>query len=564
MQGTDFVPVNRRALDFDDYIDAARRHKAWIFGPMFASLVIAVVIAFLWPDTYRSAAAIRITPPQISEKLVMSSINVEMGQRISSMAQNILSRATLTNIIQTYGLYPKDIKRLPIEDLIEDMRNKHIKIGEVRALSNTGGATGERRNYGAFTVSFDYDNRYIAQKVANDLVGRFLSENSRESLTQSQAANDFLKEELEAARKKLETIEQNWASFRIANAGRMPEDRQTTLSSLQAYEQRMNSINASISRVNQDKLLLDTQLRIAKERLASAKNPVEIAASTPPLVERRNEKLLEKEREVQMLENSLLQSKEHWTESHPDVKRYEGLLAIAKRQRDQIAKEDEMAKAREIVNAPKAEGKKIVPMSKEARDLEGTVAQLETALKAKEQELETYLKDTNSMNASVKQFQSRLDAAPLSDQKYQELTRDYEQAKQNYKELGEKKEISQRATIVTGRKQGETLELLDPANLPLTPSEPNRPLIVGGGTLLGLILGVVLAAARELKDTAIKNLKDVRTYTQLTILGSIPLLENDLVVKRRKRLTLLAWSTALFLGCAVMAGSVFYYFTTRA
>ena len=315
--------------------------------------------------------------------------------------------------------------------------------------------------------------------------------------------------------------------------------------------------------MNQEKLLFETQLRIAKERLASAKNPVEIAAAAPQ-IEKRNEKLLEKEREVQMLENNLLQAKEHWTESHPDVKRYEGLLAIAKRQRDQVLKEDEAAKAKEILNAPKVDGKKILPMSKEARDLEGTVAQLETALKAKEAELETYLKDMESINVSVKQFQSRLSAAPLSDQKYQELTRDYEQAKLSYKELGEKKAISERATIVTGRKQGETLELLDPANLPLTPSEPNRPMIVGGGALLGLILGIVLAAGRELKDTAIKNLKDVRTYTQLTILGSIPLLENDLVVRRRKRLTLLAWSTALFIGCTVMAGSVFYYYSTRA
>ena len=100
--------------------------------------------------------------------------------------------------------------------------------------------------------------------------------------------------------------------------------------------------------------------------------------------------------------------------------------------------------------------------------------------------------------------------------------------------------------------------------MPQTPAEPNRPLLVGGGTFLGLVLGIVLAAARELKDTAIKNLKDVRTYTQLTILGSIPLLENDLVVRRRRRLTLLAWSTAVILGCAVMVGSVFYYYSTRA
>ena len=41
-----------------------------------------------------------------------------------------------------------------------------------------------------------------------------------------------------------------------------------------------------------------------------------------------------------------------------------------------------------------------------------------------------------------------------------------------------------------------------------------------------------------MKDTSLKNLKDVRAYTQMSILGSIPLLENDFVVRRRKRLCL--------------------------
>ena len=156
-----------------------------------------------------------------------------------------------------------------------------------------------------------------------------------------------------------------------------------------------------------------------------------------------------------------------------------------------------------------------------------------------------------------------LDITNFSDQKYQELTRDYDQAKSSYKEMSEKKAISERANIVTGRKQGETLDMLDPASLPLSPSEPNRAIIIGSGTMAGLMLGLFLAGARELKDTALKNLKDVRTYTQLTILGCIPLLENDLVVRRRRRLTMLAWSTASILGLLVMASSVLYYTQTR-
>jgi capsular polysaccharide biosynthesis protein len=69
----------------------------------------------------------------------------------------------------------------------------------------------------------------------------------------------------------------------------------------------------------------------------------------------------------------------------------------------------------------------------------------------------------------------------------------------------------------------------------------------------------MLAAAREVKDTSLKNLKDVRAYTQLTILGSVPLLENDLVIRRRRRLTWLAWSMASIVAIVVMAGSAYYY-----
>ena len=104
---------------------------------------------------------------------------------------------------------------------------------------------------------------------------------------------------------------------------------------------------------------------------------------------------------------------------------------------------------------------------------------------------------------------------------------------------------------------------LDPPSLPQTPTEPKRALIVSIGTGIGLILGLVLAGAREMKDTALKNLKDVRAYTQLPLLGSIPLLENDLVVRRRKRLTWLAWSTAGLVGAIIITSSVVYYYATK-
>jgi uncharacterized membrane protein YgdD (TMEM256/DUF423 family) len=83
---------------------------------------------------------------------------------------------------------------------------------------------------------------------------------------------------------------------------------------------------------------------------------------------------------------------------------------------------------------------------------------------------------------------------------------------------------------------------------------------VGAGTVIGFFLGVVLAGAKEVKNTTLKNLKDVRAYTNLPVLSSIPLLENALLVRRKRRLAWLAWSSALIVGTILMSGAMYYHY----
>ena len=88
-------------------------------------------------------------------------------------------------------------------------------------------------------------------------------------------------------------------------------------------------------------------------------------------------------------------------------------------------------------------------------------------------------------------------------------------------------------------------------------------MIIGMGAGIGLLLGILIAGALEMKDTSLKNLKDVRAYTQMSILGSVPLLENDFVVRRRRRLAWLGWTTACLGAAVVMSGSVVYYYVSK-
>lgn len=548
--------IPRRALDMEDYLDVLRRHRAWMLGPMFASLVIAVVVAFLWTDTYRSSAMIRVIPSQVSERMAPQVINAEMSQRVSSMANEILSRTALTNLINSLQLYPRDRKRLPNEDIVENMR-KQIRIGAVGLLTQQ---QNERVN--AFRISFDYEDRILAQKVCQELVTKFIDANLRTQQTQMSSADEFFKEQLEARRKNLEAIDVRLTAFRIQNQGRLPEQVNSNVGALSALENRMGNLNSGIQRAAQDKMLLESRLSIIKDQLRQSSQPQTQQNEQREQRERViSDRLAVIDRDIQMAETNMAAMLEQYKENHPDVARRRSDLAVLKRRREIIAAEDESKKVAPVV-AEKPRGLSVQQL-RDVRELEANLAATQSMIEAKRIEMENLQKDYNAASGQARSLQSQIIAMPVGEAKYAELLQERALAKDQYEETSKKAEISATQMKLTDRKQSETLELLDPANVPTQPTEPNRYMIIGSGIGIGAIVGMFIVAAREMKDTTLKSLKDVRAYTQLTVLGSVPLLENDLVVRRRRRLTWLAWSTACLAGILVMAVSVVFYFANK-
>jgi polysaccharide biosynthesis transport protein len=550
MQPQDALAITRRALDVEDYIDVVRRHRAWILGPLFAALVVSVVVAFLWPDTYVSTAIIRVVPPQVPEIYVPSNITTDMQSRVNSMEQTILSRATLTNLINTQGLYKKELSHKPLDDVIEDMRAHDIKISNIQLLSTTQA----KQNYPAFSVSFSYNNRFLAQKVATDLVARFLEENQRQVTTQTGATTDFITDRHTEAKQKLDEVETRLSGFRSRNMGKLPEEQATNFGHLNAAQSQMFNISTEMSRNNQEKLLLENQLRTYKEQAATLKDP----ANQSTVLQQKNEKLAEKEHEIQQLEQYLVNLREHYKDTYPDVQNAVIRLATAKKQREGILQEDATKKP-EVAVTPTASPIFV----RETRDLDAAIKAVSAQIETKDMQSEELRKQAGQVQDGIRSLQARLESTPVGMKEYDELIRDRELARAEYEKLDRELSSSQGATKLINRQQGERLEQLDPPSLPLTPSEPKRPVIIAIGTVMGLVLGLVLAGAREVKDTSLKNLKDVRAYTQLPVLGSVPLLENDVVVRRRKRLSWLAWSTACLVGVVVMSSSVVYYYSTK-
>jgi polysaccharide chain length determinant protein (PEP-CTERM system associated) len=558
MQPTEGMSIPRRALDVEDYIDIVRRHKGWIFGPFLLTLVVSVVGVYMWPDSYTSIAIVRIVPQQVPEQMVQAAVNQQMAERLSSMQQTIESRSVLTTIINTFGLYPKERTQMPMEDLVERMKTDKIKIVQVTGL---GG--GERRSVPAFSVAFSYENRLQAQKVTQDLVARFMDESTRNRSNASYATTQFLKDQMEQAKKELDEIEIKLQAFQTENNGRLPDQMDANLRQMQSLQTQLSILGGQISRDQQDRLQMQGQIQILKDGQASTAKEQPMEQQTQAYRE-KNQKLLEAERDVTNVQTNLDLMLQHYKEDWPDVKVLRGRLAVAKARRDELLKEDAETKKTETADAKPAPTKISNPLQvRELRDYDARIRTLQTAIEAKDLEIAAFNKDMARVNEQIKVFSGRVETVPAGARQYGDLLREKEIARNKYIGLDEKLQKAQIAQDMEGRKQGETLELLDPPSLPLTPTEPKRPMIISIGAGIGLLLGIIIAGAIEMKDTSLKNLKDVRAYTQMAILGSIPLLENDFVVRRRKRLAWLGWTTASLAAVIVMSGTIVYYYVTK-
>ncbi|HWR52235.1 MAG TPA: hypothetical protein VN428_14080 [Bryobacteraceae bacterium] len=544
MQPTqDYLSPGRRALDVEDYIDIVRRHKSWIVGPAFAALVLSVVGAFLWPDTFISESSVQVVPPQVPERYVSSNVNSEMSQRIQTMAQEIISRPQLTNIITTHDLYRRERESTPMEDIIEKMK-RDISISPVGTLA----IQNQRMPISAFRVSFKYSDRFKAQKVTQELVGRFISENTRKLYSQSAATTEFLNDQWESARKHLEEMEAKITAFRVRNAGRLPDQMNANIQSLQGVQSQLMAANDAISRTGQEKLLLENQLRIYRDQLRNA------ASGNDDLsVQVKSDRLVALDRDIMLAEMRLAAARERYRDTHPDIKSLQAELGMLRSRRDMLMKEEES----KLGTAP---ARTTPAMRRSTQQLEAAISTLEGQIQAKDLEMAERQKTQRQLTDFVNGLSSRIQATPAAEGEYAELTRDYNLAKVRYDELNNKKTQSQIATNLENRGQGERLELLEQATLPETPAEPDRLLIIGAGIGLGMLAGVFTAGAREMKDTSLKNLKDARAYTGLPVLGTIPLLENDLVVRRKRRLTWVAWSAACIIGVVAMTSSIYYYY----
>ena len=548
--------ASRRQPDVEDYIDMLRRYRSWIVGPMFAGLVVSVVVAFFWPDTYVSTAVMTITPQQVSQNLVHSDVTTQMATRLQEMETEILSRSSLSDLIVHLDLYKKERTQKPLEDIVQEMRNKAIRVQAYEP--GTGG--GENRVQ-AFAISFSYTDRYKAQQVVRELIGKFEEQNLVYMTKTASVTTEFLGDELKNSKQHLDDLDQKLTQFKVANQGRLPEQFQANVQAENAAEAEAGRMADALAQAQARKVMLEQSLQnLNADQNFYAAHGEDVVPAGPAAV--KNQQLISLEASLTQQKSNLASMLKLYGDNYPEITSLKAAISVGEAQKAELEKQMEAQAAANPERGPVRVANPAVQARLE--ELKNTVNTVKTQIQTTQGDIDRIVRNQALLNQRIAAFQARIEQAPLNEQQYMQLNSDYQLAKKNYEDMVQKRDFSETAQNLEQHKGGENLELLDPASLPEQATEPNRPVWAAVGTALGLMIGIVLAGAKEMRDTSLKNLKDVRAYTNLPVLSSIPLLENALLVRRKRRLFWLAWSSSFIIGCLAMTISVYYHFFGRS
>ncbi len=258
------------------------------------------------------------------------------------------------------------------------------------------------------------------------------------------------------------------------------------------------------------------------------------------------------DKELDLLKSQLADLTSHYTDKHPDVRKTKEQIARTEKMRDRIISEMNNPATNSNPGAAPTATSSLDPKS-------APMLEMESQLKANRLEIANREAEIKEGQAKINEYQARLNMAPVMEQQYADITRDYDQSKADYESLLAKKNQSEMSTDLEKTQQGERFRMLDPPNLPVKPYKPNRLQLCGAGLGAGLFLGAVFAFGQEKLSGKIYSERAIKKLVPFEVIAEIPPIESVEEQSSNRRSTWIAGAVAAIIMGFILFGSAVTY-----
>ncbi len=533
------MSVEFRQRSVGELLKMLWRQKWTILLPALAMAAAFTYVVWKLPKVYESKTLLTITPPKILSPDSYSSEAI--NQRLTGMQQEIMSRSSLEPMILKYNLFKAERGRgAAMEEILEKM-TKNIKI----ELEKT-----DDLKVSSFSIAYKDTNPENARAVTSDLAGKFVNRQLENSKITTTETKDFYEKRVQDVLAKKAEIEKRKLDIMIKNSETLPESAQGLIARLESLRSQQNNISTQKTQLNNEKGRLTDRLTFidrqkdlleetyTKEAESDAKKASDVTQTQTyaELIKRRGD-----------LNTKLQNLLKVYRPAHPDVQETKTAIEVNEKQIAELSQKSDqgVAAVRESAEAKKTVRLKSLDIEKE--QVRGEIGRIEAQIANQERQSQV----AEEQSAAI---QARLESVPNVKIALEAVDKDLSTVNDEYTQLVQKTNLAEDRVAMRDQNIGEAIKVVDPANLPESPTNNTKRLmlcLIGLGS--GLALGLILATAFELPGFfTIQNLEDAKHYTNLPVLAAVPQMLTPQEARRRWGLGFLR----LTVGAAIAIGAI--------
>jgi len=506
------------------------RRKWWLILTMVPIFALGTLTAYLLPRFYTSETLVLVEPKDVPDDVVKDFITLDTYERLTAIQETVISRTNLRQVLNEFPDGFGDIRHLSEEQQIARLRQR-IKI-EV-----TTNPRGRSSVVPYFKISYEDRDPNNAQDVTRRLTRFFIDYDTSTREQQVFGTTEFLKGERDKIGRELQEVEQNLSELKERYRYELPEQLETNLRHLDRLQAELVANSEERDRYLTLKIELEQRLSETSKFLEPEQVPVT----------QGGRRVSEKVQEYRQKEAQLGQLRTRYTDNHPDIMALKEQLAQLK---SEIPPE-ELVEDQEPESDQEAEEETGI-VNPVYQNLQAQLTQLETELKINEERRER-------LNRDVTIYSRRIDNTPQREQDISSLQRVYDNLRERYQDLENKLSDAELARSAEARQKGEQFRIVDPASFPLSPSKPNRVLVILASLVAAVGVGFSLAALSEFLDQKIWTHGEIKQLN-LPVLGEIAAIMTEHEAKKRRRNSYLMILITCLYGVTWLAAIATFYF----
>ena len=460
--------MNEQAKSHDVPVDLSRLFylllRRWWMIALFVGVTMLATIGSLLTETkiYQSRAVLQVQ--QQEQKVLdvekVSEANPSSPDFINTVVEALTSRNLLLRVVKANKLAENPdfapSRSKPYTDIeLSDLMAKKVKVSS-------------RRNTRLVDIRVEDKDPLVARDIAASFVREFLRENFSQRMTVSRVATDFLQEEAQKLKTKLEESERKLQTYKERNQAVSLDDRQNII------VDQLKEINTKVTEAQSERVRLESDIEqvraIGPENVEEAMRIGSVAA-IPQVAETRSQ-FAEAETELAGLEDRYL-------EKHP-----KHIAAVKKIESLRRSLASNVAKAGDILRR-----------------------QYEAALQT----------ESKLQEALGQQEKSALDLNSLAIP-FNVLQREVESDRAMYEAVV----LRMKETSVSSGIEQAPYTLVEE---PMVPTRPVRPMVMRS-LLLAFMLSSVLACAaviaHDAMDSSLRSVDEAEGVLGLPSLASVP------------------------------------------